>query len=371
MGGVRPRGRAARLRDAGRHPVQTASRHYTTRGDGATHYASLAVADGALRGPHADGVRRGLAQAEAAQGVTLAPDARLAHLADQVGASFFEQASMPSYAVRELWTRHLGLPDPAPLLFALSSPDMQSVETVVAQEATRILRERGYTHYGAVTLETAGSIRVVLALSTRWADIAPLPRTASPGQRLVLKGKLLAGVHTPQLIWTYPDGKSERGKPQSKSAFEFELRTRGPGEYRMELMADSQLGPTVVVNVPVYVGVAPPTAITDAPADENMNEADAAALLLSLANRDCERAGLPPLTAHPELARIADAHSADMLEHGYSDTRRPPPVRRSTASREPGCACRSCAKTSATGTARRGAPQPHGEPRPPRQHPLG
>ncbi len=302
---------------AGGTGVQTPGQRFTARGGGATHYTTLAVPDGALRGPHADAVQRGLARAQAAQGATLAPDARLAELANEVASALFTDGSMPEYAARELWTRHLGLTEPAPLLFALARADAQSVEEAVAAEATRFLRERRYTHYGAVTLAEAGGIRAVLAMSTRMADIAPLPRTAAPGDRLVLQGKLLPGVHTPQLIVSYPDGTSERGKPQTKPAFDFELRTRGPGEYRIELIADSQLGPTVVVNVPVYVGISPPISITAGVQEDSMSAGDASARLLALANGDREKAGLPPLAAHPELARIATAHSADMLENGY------------------------------------------------------
>jgi uncharacterized protein YkwD len=134
-------------------------------------------------------------------------------------------------------------------------------------------------------------------------------------------GELTGGLHTPQFVVSLPDGTSYRADPQSGTKFALHMPTRANGEYRIELLADSQLGETVVANFPVYVGVPPATSVMvsgeDAAPGRDLDEGHARQRLLELINQDRERAKLPALAESDALARVARAHSVDMQTHGF------------------------------------------------------
>jgi uncharacterized protein YkwD len=123
-----------------------------------------------------------------------------------------------------------------------------------------------------------------------------------------------------QLVVSYPDGTSERGKLEPGPQFKLVARTRGKGVHRIELLSTSRLGTTVVANFPLYVGVEPETSVTIAPAGDDDGELDAdevQARLLELINQDRVRAGAPALELHEGLSAVALGHSEDMQEHGF------------------------------------------------------
>ena len=304
----------------GGRPAERPQARFEAPGPGASYYRSTGGTGEALRGPHAAQVARGIARAADARTQPLTPDPRLAELAAWVAAALDEGGSPPPYQVIELWTRHLGLFEPTPHLIVLGQPDAATVEQRIVDEVGRLLPQQRYTHFGAVTIDQGGAVRIVLALSWRWAEIEPVPRRVAPGATLSISGRTLPGVHAAQLVVSYPDGTSDRGPPQPKPEFSLAVPTRGTGEHRIELLAASSLGTTVVANFPLYVGVTPPTSITVEPeiGDEGQLDADEVQTrMLALINAERARAGLSALALHPELTEIALAHSADMQEHGF------------------------------------------------------
>jgi uncharacterized protein YkwD len=303
----------------GGRPAERPLARFEVEGPGASYYRSTVSAGEGLRGPHAAQVANGIARAASERGQTLTPDPRLGELAAQVAAGLDEQGSPPPYPVIELWTRHLGLFEPTPHLIVLGHPHVASLEQRIVDEVGQLLPQQRYTHYGAVTIDQGGAVRVVLALSWRWVELEPVPRTLAPGARLLIAGRTLPGVRAAQLVVSYPDGTSERGPPQPKPEFSLSVPTHGTGEHRVELLAISSLGTTVVANFPVYVGIAPPTAITVEPElDEGqLDESEVQARMLALINGERARARLPALALHAGLTEIALAHSEDMQEHGF------------------------------------------------------
>jgi uncharacterized protein YkwD len=287
-------------------------------GEGAQRYSAHGGDGDALRGPHAVLVGRGIARAASGRGHPLEPDPRLAELAAWVLQHLDPQGSPPPYAVIELWARHLGLYEPTPHLILLGHSDVGTLEQRLSEEITRLLPQQRYTHYGAVTAERDGAVRVALVLSWRWATLEPLPRSVREQERLTLRGRLLPGLSGAQLVVSYPDGRSERGPLEPKPDFAFAIETRGKGPHQVELLSTSRLGTTVVANFPLYVGVKPPTSVTAASSDEgDLDEREVQDRLLALVNRDRAAAGLRPLELHDRLSAVARAHSVDMEAHGF------------------------------------------------------
>jgi uncharacterized protein YkwD len=292
---------------------------YAVHGPAASAYRSEPTGDDALRGPHAFRVGAGIEQAT--KRASLTPDGRLGALAEQIALSLDAKGSPPPYAAIDLWTHHLGLFEPAPHLLVLAQNDAGTLPERVREELEHMLAAQRYTHYGAATVERDGTIFAVLVLSWRWATIAPVPRTLPAKSTIELSGQLDPSLHSPQLVVSLPDGTSQRAEPQSGSKFAVRMPTEARGEYRVELLANSELGETVVANFPVYVGVEPATYVDvgagDSPAGSDVGEAAARERLLALINADRKRAGLRELAENDALARVARGHSSDMHEHGF------------------------------------------------------
>jgi uncharacterized protein YkwD len=305
-------------RDARRD--QLAQTRFEAPGRAATHYSSDPGPGEALRGPHAVRVGRGIARAASQRKADLTPDPRLAELAAWVAERRNVHGGPPPAPVLELWTRHLGLYEPMPVVLALTQPDAASIEDRVAQGIIELMPQLRFTHYGAVTLDDSGVVYVVLVLSWRFATLDPVPRTIAPGARLAVSGRLLPEMDGAQMVVTFPDGSSERGELASGPRFALPVETRGSGEHKVELLSNSRLGSTVVANFPLFVGVPVRTSVVlDAPppGEGRLDAVAAQERLLELINADRERARLPPLALHAELNDVALKHSEDMHANGF------------------------------------------------------
>jgi uncharacterized protein YkwD len=310
---------ACGTRSAGPSPARP-SMVVRAPGPSADAYRTEPTEGDALRGPHASRVSRGLARAMQDSSHNLTPDARLGELALWVAGSLDARGSPPPLTVIDLWAHHLGLPEPAPHMVVLSQSDAATLEDRVASEVSKLLPQLRYTHYGAGTIELNGSVIAVIVLSWRWLELSPVARTLQPDAVLELKGRLLDDLTAPQLVVSYPDGTSYRGEAEAGTMIAFGVPTRGRGEHRVELLASSPRGETVVANFPLYVGVAPVTEVMvqREPADgEQLDEPRSKQRLLDLINEDRHRAGLTPLADHDALGRVARLHSYDMELHSF------------------------------------------------------
>jgi uncharacterized protein YkwD len=288
-------------------------------GAGATEYRAEAPAGDGSLGPAGPGIARALEQASRTRGQAIAPDPRLAELARWVAQSLAHNVSAPPSAVIDLYARHLGLIEPSPHLLIMLQPDAAALEQHVRSEAVTLMPSQHYTNYGSFSLERDGGVLGVLVLSFRQLTLAPVKRAVDPGDSLTLQGTLGPGLRSPQLVVTYPDGSSQRGEPQTKSPFRFEVSTRGRGEHRIEILADSADGIQVVANFPVYAGVPPLRELSIAAASGGpaLSPDQMSARLLELMNEERVRAHNKPLEQDGRLAAIGLAHSQDMQLHDF------------------------------------------------------
>lgn len=294
--------------------------HFTAPGAPSTDYRTEVPPGEAVNGPHADAVRSAIARAGVGTQGALVPDPRLGTLAAWTLDYAVDHEQTLPHAVLDLWAHHLGLFEPAPHILVLAGPDPSGLEQHVAEEVHRILPQQAYTHWGAATLAQAGKHVVVLVLSWRWAALAPVPRALAPGDTLHVRGKLLPGYDTPELIVTRAQGATGASVPVrggGAGAFAFEASLREAGAYRVELLAHSSLGPTVIANFPVEVGVAPQTQVDVVTRGAPPDEDDAVERLFDLVNTSRRAAGLAPLAFHRGLANVARAHDEDMRAHGF------------------------------------------------------
>jgi len=285
----------------------------------ATHYTSDPPAGDALRGPHGVRAGAGIKRAADSLGQHLVADPRLAELASLTANALGPSGMVPAYAVIDFWARQLGLIEPTPVLLTLQQNDGAQVEETVRASVAKFLARQHFTHFGAATFEREGGVLVVVVVSTRWTSLKPVPRSVGISEAVHLQGRLLDGAHDPLLVVSYPDGTSERRAPGHGVDFSLDVPTRGPGEHRVELLAESPLGVTVVANIPIYVGIAPPTAITlEAPhAPGELSPDDVNTRMLALINEDRRHAGVAPLSMHPGLSEVARKHCVDMDEHAF------------------------------------------------------
>jgi uncharacterized protein YkwD len=299
----------------------TRSARFTALGTPTTTYATKARGGEAVRGPYARPVGKGIAQALAARAQPdCAPDARLGELAEWIARSLDQASAPPPSPVIDLWARQLGLAEPTPHLIVLGEANGADLESKIRAEIAAMLGRHRYTHYGAATVNRGGGAFAVLVLSWRWLELRPLPRKLAVGTPLVLTGTLARGLHGAQLVVSYPDGSSHRSPPQTGAQIAFTVPLRGSGEHRVELLATSELGITVVANFPVYVGIEPAREITVAIGSESvaaLSEDEAKRRVLALLNQERKRAGLAALTPLPVLDGVARAHSADMQLHQF------------------------------------------------------
>lgn len=293
---------------------------FTAPGAPSADYRTDVPPGEAVSGPHADAVHAAVVRAGAGPNGALLPDPRLGTLAAWALDHAVDHEQTLPHPVLDLWAHHLGLVEPAPHILVLAGPDPAGLEDRVAEEVHKILPQQAYTHWGAATLARQGNHVVVLVLSWRWATLDPVPRALAPGATLHVRGKLLPGYDTPELIVTRAQGATGASVPVrggGADAFAFTASVGEPGTYRVELLAHSSLGPTVVANFPVDVGVATQTQVDVVTHGAPPDEAEAVERLFGLVNASRHAAGLAPLAFHRGLAEVARAHDEDMRAHGF------------------------------------------------------
>ena len=297
-------------------PVQ----RFVAQGAGAAAYQSQPPEGPGLLGPHALRVGRGLERAMASSGRTLEPDARLAQLAAWMIETLAPNGEPAPYEARELWARHLGLPEPSPHVLVLAGGDPATLEQHIEEDAGAALPKLRYTHYGAATADGPTGAQVVRVLSWRWASLQPLPRSVPVGTTLRVRGTLIEGFGQPQLVVTDPSGQSRRLPAQQGAAYDAEIVASTPGALRVELLVSGERGPAPAIKVHVYVGMPPPSEVSVQSSGGESVELDAEGFevrLRELVEQERARAGVAKLTSEPRLVAIARAHGKDMREHGF------------------------------------------------------
>lgn len=289
-------------------------------GELASRYATEPTTGGVLGSVGTEEVRRGVERASADAGGLLVADGRLAELASWIGANLGPGGAPPPHEVIELFTRSLGLVEPAPHLAVLGVPDVAALEGGVADAVRGFLSRQAYGAWGAAVVERGGLNVAVVVLSTRALHLEPVARRFDPGGRLALRGRLNDGFRTPQLVLAPPSGDVRRTPLGAGPDFTTDVTLLERGTWRIEILGQGPRGDTVLANFPVYVGEDPPRSIAlrvDDTDDDVRTPEGLESALLRRVNDARAREGVPPVVSHPGLAEVARAHSRDMVTNHF------------------------------------------------------
>ncbi|MAQ15968.1 MAG: hypothetical protein CMN30_14390 [Sandaracinus sp.] len=287
-------------------------------GAAVARYSTAATGDPVIGEATAAGaVRRGVEAASAE--APMAGDERLATLASWVAAHLAEGGRPPPHDVTDFFARHLGLVEPVPHILVLGNPSSEGLEAGVTDSVRQFLARQRYSHWGASVAARDGLLLTVIALSWRGLTLDPVSRELAPGN-VRLQGELGAGLSRPTFVITDPSGSTERLPAGSSSAFQVNLPMSAEGTYRVEILAASAAGDTVVANFPLYIGVDAPNFVVlegDAGPGEAGTDDAVAASLLDQINDERSRVGVPPLARMAELDAVAHGHSVDMRDNAF------------------------------------------------------
>jgi uncharacterized protein YkwD len=172
------------------------------------------------------------------------------------------------------------------------------------------------SHVGVATRALPGGFVAAIALSAREIEVEPFARSAAPGATLALKGRVGARFERSRIVVTSPRGAtSDRA---TGVGFDVSLPLAERGVHQVEVLGDGPTGPVVLLNVPVYVGVAEPERFDESQRRSKDKSSEAAKReLVQLTNALRSAASLGAVELDEELSRVAQAHSDDMRAHSF------------------------------------------------------
>ena len=282
----------------------------------ASHYRTSPPAGQALLGDDRAALEDGVARATKATGYAPRRDPRLGALARWALAFFDAHGRFPRAEALDFETHRMGMVEAVPSLGLLEAA-RGDVAAHVAEQLTEMLAKSVYTHLGAASTREGDRVRVVVALSMRPLELAPV--AIQPGRTLHLEGTLNRGYRAPELIVVNPDGRSARQALGKYRRFATDVVLDRAGTYRVELLARGPHGVTVLGNFPVHRGVPVPPPPNPRPMRHGKAGTPTAmrAAMLDLINETRQEADLAPVAIHDGLSKVAMRHNLDMLEHGF------------------------------------------------------
>jgi uncharacterized protein YkwD len=248
-------------------------------------------------------------------------DVRLDRAADDLARTTPEE-SQPSFDVVSYLVAHYGIVEPEPnLLFGRGGPHAEdAIVDLLRGQIPRLLARQPRSRLG-IGVFRGKELSVVMALQEHHLELRPVRRALTPGLVAELDGRLLDGYRLPKVIVTGPGGDvRELRVRQARGRFSasFGCRRDETGAYQLEIAAESEQGPLVLANFPVYCGVEPPPRSPPVVL-ETVGRQDPAAAeeeLVTLINQERLARGLSPLRAERRLAEVARAHSQEMASTG-------------------------------------------------------
>jgi uncharacterized protein YkwD len=282
-----------------------------------------------LASPGARALDGDIARALAARGASVVPDQALATMARVLLDRAARSGSIDAEDVERM-ARHLGFPGGilAACVFPLTTGDESGEEDTWRQSLAEIAPNLAVTRYGLAVSERTETAAVVFGDMSVTLD-GPLPRHFPAPGSTRLRGQLGPRFGFGHLYVTGPDGRVTETSIANRR-FDLSLTLPVRGVYRVELMGDGAGGPTIVMNVPVSVGV-------DVDLDGTTGQGGAAgrldgvgprpgppggarpistaafeARMLELLDAARAQAGLKALVADPQLRAVALAHAQDM-----------------------------------------------------------
>lgn len=238
------------------------------------------------------------AQADSALGAAAGWGLREVHQSRTLDTSRLEAA-----------VRHFGFSGEALVVGVVATSDGSYLREFIESAPSN----KAINRYGIRVSPGGKSVAVVLGRVE--ASFSPVKRLLEPGESVTLKGDVRGNQTGCQVYLTKPDGTVDSKKPCTGRSFDETFVLEQPGAYQLELMGNGADGPSILANLPLFVGVPEPAfetlqgTVTD--------PAQAEQRMLELLNRDRATAGAPPLRTDAELRTIALSHSEDMVDHNF------------------------------------------------------
>jgi uncharacterized protein YkwD len=276
----------------------------------AAEYVGAPRPNGVVGGPDATELARSIAGALTGRGDTAEPDGALAATARWFLAEVVA-GRPPTSTACERTARRFGYVGTVVTAVAF---DLDHPEAPGWREAMAGLpRNLPLTRFSVYVSPGARVAAVVIGAVE--ATLRPFPRRLAAGGTLRLSGEVAPRFSKARVYVTRPDGTVARASEGARQ-FDATLTLTAPGAYQVEVMGDGATGPVIVLNAPVYVGVAEVDdvegkgpVVTAPPAVE--------ARVATLVNEARARLGLAPLAADAELRGLALAHDEDMVAHHF------------------------------------------------------
>jgi uncharacterized protein YkwD len=299
------------------------NQHVAPRGEPAAAFESKPAASRTLP-PLEDPLRlrlvQGYQRAGAAAGITVVPDERLDRAMDDLALSLDDGEDPRSEAVEFLLGFH-GIIEPYPVLLLLDANPQAYDQLVARALASPKLPRAGVVTVG-VGIDPSRTVhKIVIALQEKHLDLSPVARLQPSGAAFELAGSLLGSFSDPTVYVTVPNGvPSERPLRADSMAFRAPVACdSGDGHYQVEVFGSDASGPRVLANFTVFCGVEAAGFLAGrggfVPKPIAADEAERQ--LFALINKARAIAGLPALAFDPDLARVARAHSGDMLTNDF------------------------------------------------------
>jgi uncharacterized protein YkwD len=273
---------------------------------GAPEYSSAARPNGVVGGAAARALSADIADALRARSDVAEPDGALADAAAWfVAANAESRQRGAGIAARR--SGFLGMVLTA-AVFPMDEPEHWR------RALAALARNFPITRYGVYVSPDGGAGGVVFGNVE--LTLNPFPRHAHAGATLKLRGQVNRRFDRASVHVTGTDGRVEQTRFPARR-IETDVRLATPGIYRVEVMGDGAMGPTVLANVPIYVDVAE-TALdvkpeTSAGATPPRTSEEAQARMLALLNEGRRAAGVGELALDAELTAVALAHTRDMV----------------------------------------------------------
>lgn len=173
------------------------------------------------------------------------------------------------------------------------------------------------THYGVGQVVRDGqTVHAVVMVHRGFTPETPLPRTQGEGAFSV-RGVLRAGYFRPKLL-VAPPRRPVYEVPAAgadRTVSGIVTLNAGPGIYGVELIAQSQYGPVVLLNHRVYVGVAPPKRPTVRLRPSTPTQSPAR-VLTAWINDLRRHHGRANLRVHTTLVQAAAQHAQELARQG-------------------------------------------------------
>lgn len=273
---------------------------------GAPEYISAARPNGVVGGAAARALAAAVADALRARGDVAEPDGALADAAAWFVAADAESRKRGSGVA----ARRSGFVGQVVTAAAFPIGEPEHWRRALAALA----RNFPVTRYGVYVLPDGSFAGVVFGQVE--LKVAPFPRHVYAGATLRLRGEVNARFDRASVHITGTDGRVEQTRFPARQ-FEKDVRLATRGVYRVEVMGDGTMGPTVLANVPIFVDVAESEldVKTEVPysAGAPRTPEEAQAHMLALLNEGRRAAGTAALAADAELAAIALAHTREMV----------------------------------------------------------